>query len=138
MSSPTSRTKQLLEGIGWEVAIVEKYNSFTKRRFDLFEFADLLCIAHPRPPGGFVAVQATSGSNHAARRDKILSNNKALRFLQAGGHIWLVTWTKKTVYKADGTKAKIKRWAARTEIISEKMFNDHASGDTKAEERRAS
>lgn len=132
MSSPTSRTKQLLEGLGWEIDIVERYISFVKRRFDLFNFADLLCIAHPYPPGGFVAVQATSGSNHAARKAKILSNKKALRFLQAGGHIWLVTWSKRTHYKADGTKAKRKRWAARTEIITEDQFNADTFRDTKA------
>ncbi len=132
MSSPTSMTKQLLEGVGWEVAIVEKYNALIKRRFDLFEFADLLCIAYPHDPGGFVAVQATSRDHHSKRRDKILANKKALRWLKAGGHIWLITWSKKTKLLKSGKRAKAKVWAPRTEIITEDMFYGDSGRDTQA------
>lgn len=132
MSSPTSRTKKLLEGLGWEIDIVERYNSFVRRRFDLFNFADLLCIAHPNPPGGLVAVQATSGDHHANRKAKIIANPKALRWLQAGGHIWLITWSKKTKLLKSGKISKSKIWAPRTEIITEDQFDANSLRDTKA------
>ncbi len=67
MSSPTSRTLELLRSRGYTVAVVEKFNSFTKRRSDLYGFIDVLGVRD----GETLAVQTTSGSNAAARITKI-------------------------------------------------------------------
>jgi hypothetical protein len=126
MTSPTARTKKLLEAAGWEIAIVERYNSFVRRRFDLFEFADLLAIAYPNPPVNIVAIQVTSGSHHAHRLGKILANPKALRFLRAGGSIWVISWRKRK--PIPGSR---QLWIPRTEIITEDMFSipEHQTED---------
>lgn len=127
MSSPTARTKQFLERLGWEVGTVERYNSFIKRKFDLFNFIDLVCMAYPHPPCGLVAVQTTSGSNHAARRSKITGEPKiaesAKRWLKCGGHIWIISWTK---------RKKPAKWQPRIEIITEDLFHAEPLGDLAA------
>ena len=51
---------------GYTVAIVEHYNCFTKRRHDLFGFADLLAIRENE----VMLVQVTSGTNVSARDRK--------------------------------------------------------------------
>lgn len=121
---------KFLEGLGWEVGIVERYNSFVRRRFDLFGFVDLLAMAYPHPPQGFVAIQACSTTDHAKRRDKILANPKALRFLRAGGHIWIISWRK--LKPKPGSR---KAWHPKTEIITEDMFlsDQHLIEDEKAQ-----
>ena len=62
--SPTQRSKQYLEKLGYRVAIVEKWNAFAKRRIDLFQCIDLLAI---RPGMPVLGVQCTSHSNLANR-----------------------------------------------------------------------
>lgn len=91
-SSPTSKSKALLQRDGWEVAIVERWNAFAKIRQDLFGFADLLCL-HPKH--GIMAVQTTSRSHTSARIDKIRKERRAHIFLAAGGKIIVHGWKKK-------------------------------------------
>lgn len=118
--SPASRTIKFLEAIGWQVGTVERYSSFIKRRFDLFNFIDLVGMTYPHPPYGLVAIQVTSGSNHADRRSKILEDPEvsanAIRWLRCGGHIWVMSWSKLKNGKKRAT------WQPRIEIITEDLF----------------
>jgi hypothetical protein len=89
MSSPTQRSKKLMEGEGYTVAIVEHWNSFAKIRQDLFGFIDLLCVKDK-----VVGVQTTSVSNMAARRKKIKEHVNYLAVEGAGIAIELHGWHK--------------------------------------------
>lgn len=65
--TPTQRSKKYLESLGYEVAIVEKWNQWAKVRQDLFQCIDLLAIRAGCPVLG---VQCTSHSNLSSRVEK--------------------------------------------------------------------
>ncbi len=66
--SPTSRSIKAMADRGYLVAIVERYNPFSKRKNDLFGFVDLLCVH--QETGDVAAVQTTSYSNLSSRINK--------------------------------------------------------------------
>lgn len=72
MSSPTSRSLEMLRKQGWRVDIVERrLTAFVKK--DLFGFIDILAIKDDE----VLAVQTTSASNVSARVNKIASDELA-------------------------------------------------------------
>ena len=106
--SPTQRSLKFLRDSGWTVAIVEKWNQWAKIRQDLFGFADLVSI---KAGEGIVAVQVTTKSNMSARVKKILSEPRALVWVQAGGKIEVHGWAKQ------GERGKRKKWElTKTEV----------------------
>lgn len=111
-TSPTQRTLAELRKCGATVAIVERWNSFAKIRQDLFGFIDVLALLGPN----IIGVQATTGSNHAARKAKILAEPRALAFVRAGGIIELHSWSE------TGPRGKKKTWTVRKEDIVELDF----------------
>jgi hypothetical protein len=114
MSSPTSRTLNWLRKVGYTVGVVEKFNSFTKQRIDLFGFIDIVAIDGLYE--GCLGVQATSGSNAASRRTKIISLDTARRWLAAKNRIWVVGWSKK------GAKGKRKLWTPSVSVVTLEDF----------------
>lgn len=103
--TPSQRAKKHLEKKGWRIAITEKWNSFAKVRQDLFNFGDLLGM--DRVNGDIVMIQATSASNHAARRNKICGLDSAKDWIICGGLILLISFK----------KGKNGRYEAREEYI---------------------
>jgi hypothetical protein len=95
MSSPTVRSKKLMEKEHYTVAIVEKWNPHAKIRQDLFGFLDLLCVKDSDDRRGVVGVQTTSASNMASRRKKIREHINYLAVEGAGIRIELHGWEKK-------------------------------------------
>lgn len=89
-TSLTARSKWAMEGDGYLVAIVEHYNSFTKRKHDLFGCIDLLAIG----AGETIAVQTTSKSNMAARRHKIQESDAYPEMIRSGWKIQIHGWYK--------------------------------------------
>jgi hypothetical protein len=65
--SPTQLSLKMMREQGYYAEVVERYNSFTRKRNDLFGFVDVLCLK----PGEVVGVQTTSYSNLSARIKKI-------------------------------------------------------------------
>jgi len=63
----TTRSVQYQKARGYHAKVVECVNPFTRARQDLFE-ADVLAL---KPGEPVLAVQATTGANHAARREKL-------------------------------------------------------------------
>lgn len=106
--SPTQRTLKLYRESGYLCAITERWNSYAKIRQDLFGFIDLVAIA----PGIVVGIQTCAGASHAARREKILALPAARAWLEAGGAIHVVSWSKR---KPRGQKRAT--WANRIECI---------------------
>jgi hypothetical protein len=88
MSSPTQRSKGLLEENGYLVAIVEHWNPWAKVRQDLYGIADLLAVR----PNETVAIQTTTYPHMMERVEKILASPNRVRLLDAGWHIIVHGW----------------------------------------------
>ena len=108
MNSPTSRTLEALRLWGATAQVVERWNPHSKTRLDLFGFADVLAMLGDN----LIAVQATSGPHHANRKEKILAEPRAARWLRCGNLIELWSWSKQ------GARGKRKLWTARKEEIT--------------------
>jgi hypothetical protein len=91
MATPNQRSKELMESEGFTVALVERYCTWSQRRFDLFGFADLIAVR----AGETVAVQSTTLTNLAARRKKIAESEAAPVCLAAGWKIVVHGWAKR-------------------------------------------
>lgn len=89
--SPAVRSRKHLEAQGYTVATVERWCSFTRRRYDLFGFIDLLAIRR----GETLAVQTTSASNVSARVRKIAEHENVGAVREAGWRIVVHGWGKK-------------------------------------------
>lgn len=90
MSSPTSRTLELLRDEGYLCEVVEKWNQWSKNRQDLFNFIDILAVGN----GKTIGVQATSTGNMNARVKKILALPESREWLKAGNLIMVIGWKK--------------------------------------------
>lgn len=110
-TSPTQRSLAMLRKQGYRVAITEHWNSFVKRRSDLFGFLDLVAIAP-----SMIGVQTTSGSNVSARVTKILELDAAREWLEAGHRIIVHGWAKR------GERGAVKRWTCREIEVTLSMF----------------
>jgi hypothetical protein len=88
--SLTPKSKALLVEQGYQVALVEHYNAFTKRKHDLFGCIDLLAIGN----GETVAVQVTSKSNLAARKHKVEEAEAYPEMLRSKWRVILHGWFK--------------------------------------------
>ena len=118
MSSPTSRTLQKLKSEGWTAGITERWSQPAMKRFDLYGFIDVLAM---HPEKGFLAVQATSGSNASARVRKILGecHNDAVTFLRAGrGMTGIEVWS----WSKQGQRGKRKLWTCRRQKVTAEML----------------
>lgn len=62
-------------------------------------------------PGEIIGIQATSGTNHAARRDKALAEPRLQAWLDAGGRFAIWSWRKA------GARGKRKTWTLWAEGI---------------------
>jgi hypothetical protein len=106
MSSPTQRTLKLLRDEGYLAYVVERWCSFTHRRYDLFGIIDVLAVKGSET----LAVQTTSGSAVSARVKK-MEASEALPWLRDAGWTIHVHGWRKTKLKRGG---KAMRWGCRT------------------------
>lgn len=82
--SPTARTLKALRDAGWTAGVVERFNHNTRRKHDLFGCIDIVAVKDHLTLG----VQATSGSNAAARLKKMPATDAAAWL----GAKFLVEW----------------------------------------------
>ena len=87
--SPTQRSLKALRDLGYLVEVVEKWNSFTRTRKDLWGWADLLAIKR----GEVLAVQVTS-TGVANRVKKVADSETIGRVREAGVRIEVHGWAK--------------------------------------------
>lgn len=116
MPSPSARSLKHLREQGWQVAMVEKWNSYAKIRQDVWGFADALgcrtqimtCTAAPYllpvSVQEIALFQFTTTPNMSAREKKIRVSKEAAYWLNCGGKIYLHGWSKK------GPREKRKVW----------------------------
>lgn len=126
--SPTQRALAECKRRGYEAQVVERFNSFTKRRHDLFGCIDIVAVtpAPPPaptmvdeegpfslgPPGRIIGIQVTSGTNHAARIAKIKAEPRMAAWAKAGGLLWVWSWALR------GGRGKRKTYQLReTEVV---------------------
>lgn len=117
MSSPTSRSLEMLRELGFLAQVVEHFNPHVRIRQDLFGCIDILAA---REGVGILAVQACARASHAARRTKSLSEPKLLTFLAAGGRFEVWSWAK------IGKAGEPKRWDCWREEIRLQDMNAEA------------
>ena len=87
--TPTQRSLAALRELGYLVEVVEKWNSFTRTRKDLWGWADLLAIRR----GEVLAVQVTS-EGVANRVKKVMDSETIGRVREAGIRIEVHGWRK--------------------------------------------
>jgi hypothetical protein len=113
-SSPTQRSLKLLRDAGYICHIVEKYNSFTRTRSDVYGFGDILACKASQ--NGSYLVQTTSRANLNARINKIMAIPEAVIWLRAGNGILVHGWSKM------GKAGKRKLWHCEVRCLSLDMF----------------
>jgi hypothetical protein len=107
VTSNTQRSLKTLRALGYEVAIVEKFNSHAGpygQRFDLFGLADLEALA----PDHTLYVQCCSQSTGAAHLTKCLAEKRLSCLVacpQRRFEVWC--WAKR------GARGKRKLWTVR-------------------------
>lgn len=89
-TSPTQRSLELLRSRGYLCEVVEKWNPYARIRQDLFGFGDILAIREDE----VLLVQTTSGSNMAARIQKIADHENVGAVRKAGIRIHVHGWRK--------------------------------------------
>jgi len=87
--TPTQRSLAALRKLGYLVEVVEKWNSFTRTRKDLWGWADLLAIRR----GEVLAVQVTS-EGVANRIKKVMDSETIARVREAGVRVEVHGWRK--------------------------------------------
>jgi hypothetical protein len=111
--TPSARSTKYLRDRGWIVCRVEQTLHMPGRPWgnkkDAFGFGDLLA-AHPEV-SLIALVQVTSGSNHGARKAKIIDEPLAATWKESSGTILLHSWAKR------GPRGKRKRWTLKEEVL---------------------
>ncbi len=112
--SPTHRTIAAFKSAGYLVEKTEHWNSFCKRRQDLFNFIDILAIKGDE----IIGIQTTSTANVSARITKILGLQSALLWASSPNRKILVQgWAKR------GPRGTRKVWESRDVWITYEQFN---------------
>jgi hypothetical protein len=111
-ASPTSRSLAECKKRGWTAGIVERRVPFRNIAIDFLNCIDIIAFDTTTTIG----IQATSGSNHAARVAKILAEPKARLWINATRHIEVWSWAKK------GPRGARKRWTLRAERVTGERF----------------
>ena len=87
--TPTQRSLAYLREHGYHCEVVEKWNSFTKQRKDLWGWCDILAIRR----GEVLAVQVTA-SAVSDRIKKIMASDTLAKVREAGIRIEVHGWRK--------------------------------------------
>jgi len=91
LSSLNQRTVALFTERGYSCTVVESYNSFTRRKKDLFGIFDVLAVGNEETVG----IQITSKSNMAARMRKIQESEYLPEIIRSGWRVVVIGWFKK-------------------------------------------
>jgi len=108
----TARTLKYLRDQGFKCGMVERFNSFTKQRFDLFGIIDIIAIKEHL----VVGVQSC-GQAYSEHYKKMITSESSIDWLESGSELMLIGWRK--LKKKRGGKAMY--YAPRIHDFS---FND--------------
>jgi len=90
-ATPTQLSLKYMRENGFYSEVVERYNSFTKRKNDFAGFIDILCLG----TNAVIGVQTTSWGNTSARVKKILEHENLDIVRDSGIKIEVHGWQKK-------------------------------------------
>lgn len=122
--TPTARTLAECRKRGWIAQVVEQTIPRTFIKRDLFGVIDIIAVTQPVAgirhgdgayivvPGQIIGIQATSGTNHAARIAKSKAEPRLSTWLQAGARFAVWSWAKR------GKRGKRKPWTLREEEVT--------------------
>ena len=129
--TPTARSLAVLREMGYTTWIVEQWNGFAKKRYDLFGCIDILAI-HPELEV-ILGVQACTTGDAAKRTTKALAEPMLRTWLEAGGRFEVWGWAKR------GPAGKRKLWTlSRRQATLEEGQLEVAALGAEAKRRRAS
>ncbi len=115
-----ARSLKLIKEYEWLYWITETWNQYARRRIDMFNFCDILCLDGERT----IAIQAT-GSDMASHRRKLSENPFVIPWLEAGNELMMWSWRKRK--KVRGKKAIF--WhCKKTDVLivnNEIYFEEH-------------
>jgi len=108
--SPTKNSLAVLRALGYTCWVVEYWNSFTRKRVDLFNAWDIIALRENE----VLFVQTTSDSNVSARVKKITENEHTADIRKAGVRLEIHGWRKTA--KVRGGKTQV--WKQRVVDLS--------------------
>lgn len=109
MSSPTQRSKAYAESLGYQVAIVERWNKFAKVRQDLYGFIDLLCL---KEGNVLIAIQTTTTGHMNDRIRKIKTLPASWKWITSGNRLEVWGWALR------GKKGKRKKYELKRHVLT--------------------
>ena len=118
----TSRTLRYIREQGWDAEKVEFWNPYSKTRKDLFGIIDIVALTEHRIMG----IQST-GQAFAEHDRKILESEMAPKWLEKGGALMLIGWTKKK-RKLDKGWSKAMYWNPRIKYYTLDDFTNEGEG----------
>jgi hypothetical protein len=126
MSSPTKRTMDELNAMGFTAHVVEKRLPHCLITVDCFGFGDILAM---REGFGIVLIQTTSAVNHNARKYKTIALEETKLWLLCGGRVEIWSWanlrskllTKKKFKNGKFKPSKRRVWVLRREEVTADM-----------------
>ena len=113
-SSPTSRSLQECRRLGYVAGVVERFNPYSRKSADLWGWCDIVAL---EPGERLLFIQCTSGSNHANRVAKVREWSYLGGLVQLGNAVEVWSWSRRVVWNKDGSKAKVKRWTLKREVV---------------------
>jgi len=87
-----ARVLKSLRDQGYFAEVTERWDSFSRRKHDLFGFIDILAVGH----GETLAIQVTSRDNMSSRRTKMRASPILATMRSAGWHVQLWGYDKPT------------------------------------------
>lgn len=99
----TARSLKYYRDLGFSCWMVERYNSFTKKRTDLFNIIDIIAIGQDT-----IGIQSC-GQAFSEHDHKLMDSEYREPWLKAGNRLILIGWRK--VKKVRGGKAMV--WKPR-------------------------
>lgn len=106
--SPTARSLAYLRKNGGIAEVVERYNSFSRTRKDLFGWCDIVCLRAIGSSYQLQFIQTTTKSNMSSRITKITDSDTVGPVRKAGVEIFVHGWY----------KDKRGRWQVEVEDLS--------------------
>lgn len=108
--SPTQSSLAVLRAQDYVCAVVEKWNSHTRRREDMFGLVDIVALRK----GEVLFVQTTSDSNVSARVRKIADHANTQAIRESCARFEVHGWRKRKVKRG----GKAERWVCRVVDVS--------------------
>lgn len=97
MSKYTELTLKYLREQGYEAQVVEKYNSFTKQRKDLFGLIDIVAMKAGEPLLGIQSTGYQQRAKHLALIHELKA--KVELWCSTRSEFWMISWKKQKLIR---------------------------------------